>query len=52
MKFENCTIDNGVYKFQGHEFYNFADFARYIASQGGRIWYKSGNVIKVQIKER
>ena len=47
--FKNCTITkDGGYEFDGHRFHTFADFARYVEMNGGKIWFKSGDIIKVK----
>ena len=51
MHFENCVIatEGGYtyYDFDGHRFHDFEAFARYVDTHGGKIWFKSGDVIKV-----
>ena len=52
MNFKNCVITkDGGYDFDGHRFHTFADFARYVESHGGKIWFKSGDIIKVKWDE-
>lgn len=49
--FKDCKITNKGYEFNGIVFHNFVDFARYVETHEGRIWYKSGDIIKVRVKE-
>lgn len=52
MNFKDCIIaKDGGFDFNNHRFHTFAEFATYVELHGGRIWYKSGNIIRVKWDE-